>query len=59
MRTATQRNFSPAKKTLPVWSHVTGGVFSVLPWSAVLGREEDIMELLDTLQVSDKTRESI
>ena len=30
---------------------------SLLPWSAVLGREDDKLEHLDTIQVSGKIRE--
>jgi hypothetical protein len=52
---ATKRNFLPAKMILPI---VADAVSSLLPWSVVLG-PEDILEHLDIVQVSDKTRESV
>ena len=33
---------------------IADGVFSLLPWFAVLDHKEDILEHLDTVQVSQK-----
>jgi hypothetical protein len=35
------------------------GAFSLLLWFAVLDDVEDILEYLDTVQVSENTRESV